>query len=75
MMSLILNMGLILVSFNRLKNRFRITFTVWMFISLVGVTLTVGGVLPYMEYLSVLFHLWIISTIWRNNENQISACA
>lgn len=72
LMSLVLNMGLVLISFDGLKRKFKKIFTAWMIISLVGITFTVGGFFPYSEYLVVIFHIWLICTIWRKNGFQVS---
>lgn len=74
-MSLILNAGLILISFEKLKKKFKKIFTVWMIISLIGITFTVGGFFQYLELVAIIFHLWLIVTIWRKNEFQVTTCS
>lgn len=64
-LSLILNLGLILSCIKNLRMKNKKVFIFWLILSLVGVTLTIGGFVPYIEYISILFHLWLIWTIWR----------
>ncbi len=64
-LSLVLNLGLVLSCLKNLRIKYKKFFTLWLVLSLVGVTITIGGLIAFIGYVSILFHLWLIWTIWR----------
>ena len=70
-MSVLLNLGLLLVSIEKLRKRYKLFFTVWMVVSLLGVILASGGYLPYNVYLILFFHFFVIYKIWREGDFQV----
>lgn len=71
-MSFILNLGLLLTSFDILRKKLKYILILWMIPSMLGVSFVWADLYIYLGPVGIISHLYIIYTLFKGDSNEIA---